>query len=357
MPTRLRDSLARTDPLVLAGIPLTALALALGSTTLSSNWRIPVVVFLGTLGACALAGPLVRSWREREQYREEDWAFSWSIPIAIMAGLVVLIAYRSGGSPRNTVVALLLVAGAATLVGVLIGFLFGIPRVAAKAPHNPDDDASVPVLETNTNLELISDWLTKIIIGVTLVQARDLVDRFDTLLENLARAGFPRPLMGGTILFFLVAGFLNGYLWTRLILTRQFSLSERSLRETTEYFEGLMNAYLYQPPPRGFRKTLQLFERYRKRFGDPRHWRVWVYAACAYGQQYEWQRKAESIPPSDPRLQPTIDRAKEAIHGAIASGVSRKLIDTLIVEGDDGDLVLLAQENEAVRTLLQGASV
>ena len=81
------------------------------------------------------------------------------------------------------------VAAAAYLVGVVIGFLFGIPR-AVKSIDLLTEEGNAPVgnspsaqlddlrtiksrhdrLETNTNLQDISDWLTKMIVGIGLTQ-------------------------------------------------------------------------------------------------------------------------------------------------------------------------------------------
>src|SRR5437868_14946669 len=55
----------------------------------------------------------------------------------------------------------MLVAGAALLAGFLTGFIFGIPRVGA--------DTSSGV-QSNDNLIEISNWLTKILVGVSLVE-------------------------------------------------------------------------------------------------------------------------------------------------------------------------------------------
>src|SRR5262245_8259356 len=49
-----------------------------------------------------------------------------------------------------------LLAGAAALVGALLGFLFGIPRTLQADPSHPEEGRST----VNTNLEQISDWLT-----------------------------------------------------------------------------------------------------------------------------------------------------------------------------------------------------
>src|SRR5437868_2104539 len=89
----------------------------------------------------------------------------------------------------------LLVAGAAAAVGALFGFVFGIPRslepasraaAAAVVAAKPDDPAaSRAAMGVNTNLERISDWLTTLLIGATLVQIKDIVKWVGELGKNL----------------------------------------------------------------------------------------------------------------------------------------------------------------------------
>src|SRR5438552_685547 len=56
-------------------------------------------------------------------------------------------------------------------VGVVTGFLFGIPRVLQGTDSGAEATAHTPYQQrVNTNLEQISDWLTKIIVGLGLVQ-------------------------------------------------------------------------------------------------------------------------------------------------------------------------------------------
>ncbi len=344
------------DVRALTGALLLATAAALAVSIGVSGWELPIVAFLLVIALALVVVPMARTWYEKEKSRDEEQPFSWTIPIAIVAALIVLTFYRAApeGSFRSTVITILLIAAAAAVVGVLIGFLFGIPRVAVRQPVEGADDSSAGSLQTNTNLEAISDWLTKIIVGVSLVQADEIVERFDTLLINLARAGYPRPVMGGTIIFFVAAGFLSGYLWTRLVLTRYFSLSERALRETPEYYEGLMNAYLYQPKPQGFRKVIRLFEQYSKRFGQPRHSRVWVYIAAAYGQQYAWMRTVEQKQTDSADLQQIVQKIVESVNSAVASDAdSLKLLQSLADEGYDADLLLASRESADVRLALR----
>lgn len=90
--------------------------------------------------------------------------------------------FKSGRENRFSA---LLWAFACFSVGALIGFLFGIPRVLQQdvipvskpAPSgvtatSPTTESSIDSysLKVNTNLEQISDWLTKIFVGLGLVQ-------------------------------------------------------------------------------------------------------------------------------------------------------------------------------------------
>lgn len=56
-------------------------------------------------------------------------------------------------------------------VGSLLGFLFGMPRSAVAASTNEENDSNSALpYRPSTNLEQVSDWLTKILIGVGLVE-------------------------------------------------------------------------------------------------------------------------------------------------------------------------------------------
>ena len=77
----------------------------------------------------------------------------------------------------------------------------------------------------NTNLEEISDWLTKIIVGVTLVELPALLARLGQAAKLIAgslggdsRISFAYAVM----MYFSVTGFLGGYLLTRLYLQTAF---------------------------------------------------------------------------------------------------------------------------------------
>jgi len=121
-------------------------------------------------------------------------------------------------------------SAAAMITGGAVGFLFGIPRSlsssAADVARALPDAAGINKVQPNTNLEQISDWLTKIIVGVGLTQLAKTQQLLDYAAAALA-PGFA-PIAGGTlfgmaILFaFGFAGFFWAYFECRTSLMRVF---------------------------------------------------------------------------------------------------------------------------------------
>ena len=123
-------------------------------------------------------------------------------------------------------------------LGALMGFLFGIPRVLqghsldkrqkTGADGKIDDSDSTYRLLVNTNLDDISDWLTKIVVGVGLVE----LEKIPGLIYRLASmiAGEMQkdnaPFIVAVILYFSALGFFSGYLTTRMFLQRAFRMAD-----------------------------------------------------------------------------------------------------------------------------------
>jgi hypothetical protein len=117
--------------------------------------------------------------------------------------------------------------------GVLMGILFGLPRKLQQErefksyqyrgtqKRTSKAELHIPY-ESNSNLEVISDWLTKIIVGVSLIEFRNIATFVDTVSSHAAVAlggystGYPFAL--SLSLFSLVDGFLLGYFWARFYL-------------------------------------------------------------------------------------------------------------------------------------------
>jgi hypothetical protein len=173
----------------------------------------------------------------------------------------------------------LLLTLAAFVSGGALGFLFALPRVLSdSAPAPAPIPAPVParapaaggaaapaatatataaatatarqaatarLLQSNTNLERISDWLTTMLVGVSLTQLNNvprLMSEFQVFLAQSApvfgggegeTAGARWLPMVGCLLLVLavLAGFMAMYLYMRLVLVRLFLQAERDLHE------------------------------------------------------------------------------------------------------------------------------
>lgn len=120
---------------------------------------------------------------------------------------------------------LLLVGSAAWLSGSVLGFLFGVPRFQTDAERRGalgGPSGFIP----NTNLEQISDWLTKIIIGATLVQLNTLAGAIGGLCTTIGTAVGTQgaaTVAGAVLIFYFATGFMWGYLWCSLRIFREMA--------------------------------------------------------------------------------------------------------------------------------------
>jgi MFS family permease len=146
--------------------------------------------------------------------------------------LLAIVVYSAAQDSWQIFAVAVLLAACAFALGSLLGFLFGIPQYLAKEKSTDADRATyLP----NTNLTQISDWLTKIIIGVGLVQFSQLTSTIGDLGDELASSlgGEPtgKPFAIAAVVGFFVIGFLVGYLYTRLRLQAAFALADRGAFE------------------------------------------------------------------------------------------------------------------------------
>jgi hypothetical protein len=118
----------------------------------------------------------------------------------------------------------MLVFLASLVSGGFLGFLFGIPRILQSDAS--DGEASQPRYRVNTNLEQVSDWLTKILIGVGLVELGTIVRSAGKLFSYVGGVFSSGPggtvAAGALIVCSVVLGFLAGYVVTRTWLTQIF---------------------------------------------------------------------------------------------------------------------------------------
>jgi tetratricopeptide (TPR) repeat protein len=211
-----------------------------------------------------------------------------------------------------------------------------------------------PLQQVNTSLEQISDWLTKILVGVGLTQLATIPGRLWALGQNFAVAG-STPIALTIILNHAVVGFFAGYLMTRLFLAGAFreadALEETNwtakaqraevLTETDNFpealgvfqelvrelpasasteekrraYEGVIFNALYQPPPDGFKEAIEQAEKYIKEEPDNPSARLYAYLAAAYGQRYQYEMDNDKRPKV---LEESRNRAVAATRQALA---------------------------------------
>ena len=186
--------------------------------------------------------------------RKRD-ALPYILLFILLTGLLAVLAGALLPPYYHAVPALLWSLGFC-ISGMLLGFLFGIPRSLPSGTVNaaPADELSngkgrptdeppaastdaaagnasntlflgTPTLmEINSNLVEVSDWLTKIIVGVGLIELKSLPGSARSMAAFIAPSlatdtDTAMAVVGGVMLFFSVHGFLIGYLLTRIYLS------------------------------------------------------------------------------------------------------------------------------------------
>lgn len=166
---------------------------------------------------------------------DEIGKYARNVALAMLGGLIFGVLVVLFWKPAVMWTSLMW-AGATSSLGWLLGFLFGIPKFLAKTDSvtttpakPPQDPTSEPTPRkkskagVNTNLEEISDWLTKIIVGVSLVEAQKIKAALGEAAMLIAKGlGGPDQVSFAyaLMLYFSVSGFLGSYLLTRLYLQR-----------------------------------------------------------------------------------------------------------------------------------------
>jgi hypothetical protein len=138
----------------------------------------------------------------------------------------------------------LMAGGAALLTGGLLGFVFGIPHTRLREEDRPQTGSETTKQESteqekrgsrspaanyrpNTSLEQISDWLTKMLVGVTLVEVKNIPGALrgaaSYFAAGMSSGEHAETFVLAVLIYFSVDGFVFGFLWARLYLPRWFA--------------------------------------------------------------------------------------------------------------------------------------
>jgi hypothetical protein len=172
-------------------------------------------------------------------------------PVYLISTAALLAAFAGGvlaltAEPVRFIglVLIWLVSGVAG--GAFLGLLFGVPKrnretkgvaVAEPKPNpnlqQPGESARAQlVYGGNSNFEEISDWLTKVIVGATLVGLQGALRAVWRLAKSLLPFGQANQAAGASLVVGaaatgLVVGFISMYLWARNELPRLLNNAEK----------------------------------------------------------------------------------------------------------------------------------
>lgn len=118
---------------------------------------------------------------------------------------------------------------ASCFAGILTGFLFGIPKTSSKMSEVQSTKGG---LTTNTNMEQVSDWLTKLIVGAVLVDFPKLFIQIDIFGAGFG-SGLHHNFGIGMIVFSFIGGFLCSYFF--VAVSYSHSLNEIILSQNSRY--------------------------------------------------------------------------------------------------------------------------
>jgi hypothetical protein len=174
---------------------------------------------------------------DAKRFQERIW-----LGTAIAVAVVVIVSMAFAASVGDSTGEFWQIAGAAgalgaasAVIGGLLGFLFGIPHALQRGPGQRRDGVR---FESNTNLEQISDWITKILVGISLVQignAGPTLGRLATAIGPMLGGDPASPGFGLALcLFALLAWFLLTYMWTSVLYRQVLELADRDLSKTVK---------------------------------------------------------------------------------------------------------------------------
>lgn len=311
-------------------------------------------------------------------------ATAFGIGCGLIALRFVVLHFFGGGAPKGwtatgqTFVALLW--GAAWFaIAFVFGFLFGIPKALQSPPTSVPAGAGAGLqtpgeperagsgLKVNTNLEEISDWLTKILVGATLTQLIKVPDAIKRAADFMATNGGagPTPFAAAILLYFSAIGFFAGYVLTRMFFSLAFSRFDRGLSSKNldaladrlinpeaepeiqeDAYNSIIYEYLYEPSPAGFQKAIKYANQFLQQ-NKPTRSSIYINLASAYGQQYRYLKEHGAKPEE---LQRVRNLALDTVQKATALDPSSKLRLRELLHpqpgAEDNDLQVFEQDKD-----------
>jgi hypothetical protein len=157
-------------------------------------------------------------------FKKYAWTSAWVI-VGLLVGIIIVLCFSYCQNLCSS--AGLLWSFAYFFAGGLAGFIFGVPKIINADPQNQtvQEIGVKRIIQENTNLTQISDWLTKVIIGVGLVEMKEIpgfimkvAKRMGQGIVGSSHFSSVDIFCAGIILYFSVWGFISGYLVMRIVI-------------------------------------------------------------------------------------------------------------------------------------------
>ena len=175
--------------------------------------------------------PDSRAWFREPGYLLPYLLFGPVIGLIAMTGY----AWAEGGAISLAVGSL--AALAALLAGSLIGFVFAIPKQGGGSAPAGSPQARAGFI-SNDNLVEVSDWLTKILVGLGLIQFGRAVDGGTEIVDALATAlggnASSAAFATAVLIIYSISGFLGAYILTRAYVGPVFARSDDAMKTFVE---------------------------------------------------------------------------------------------------------------------------
>jgi hypothetical protein len=179
------------------------------------------------------------------EFTNRTIAFGIGVAVFVIVGCVVYGVAVGGNAGERASIAITAsaVVGTAGVLGSLLGILFGLPR---DVPSPQRSESSNARFSFNSNLLKVSDWITTIVVGLTLVNLgripSSLSDFGDWIAPSLG--GGDGSAQFGVLLgvFGVTSGLVFFFAWTTIGFRRDLETGQREAediwREAAEYFAG-----------------------------------------------------------------------------------------------------------------------
>ena len=173
--------------------------------------------------------------------RKEERSIGMVLLVGSSIGLLGLIGYTASLSNSGSRLLFigLLIAVATFVSGSFVGTLFGMPK-------RNDAEDSKNAYTLNNSLVEISDWLTKIIVGLGLVNLKQLPAQLMSIgdfvnLSTGSRGQGVNVFVNSIVVYFGVLGIYIGYNYMRLVLSQKYKKADDAMQALREQLNTAKN--------------------------------------------------------------------------------------------------------------------